>query len=156
MDKMMLMTINASELKVGMEIPENDGFLFEVIKIEKETEKSITVRLASDFSSFKSHWKSNGGVAKTFRKSTKLYTLTDIHYLEYLLNEKYISQRTYNTLKRAGYNTMEDVKNSTAEAIECIYNMSKVSLSEIKNAMYSCFRYYFEFKALIPTEFQNR
>ena len=113
----MIITINASELKVGMEIPETDGFLFEVIKIEKETEKSITVRLASDFSSFKSHWKENGGVAKTFRKSTKLYTLSDVHNVEYLLSDGYISQRTFNTLKRAGFNTIEDVNNSDADTI---------------------------------------
>jgi DNA-directed RNA polymerase alpha subunit len=156
MDKMMKMVINAGDLKLGMEIPEADGFLFEVVKIEKETEKSITVRLASDYSSFISHWKENGGVAKTFRKSTKLYTLTEVHYLDYLLNEGYIGQRTFNTLKRAGFDTMEDVKNSTAEVIENIYNMSKISLSEIKNAMYSCFGTYFNFKALILEEFANR
>jgi len=152
----MIITINASELKVGMEIPETDGFLFEVIKIEKETEKSITVRLASDFSSFKSHWKENGGVAKTFRKSTKLYTLSDVHNVEYLLSDGYISQRTFNTLKRAGFNTLEDVNNSDADTIENIYNISKPSLSEIKSAMHVFFGTYINFKALIPAEFANR
>lgn len=156
MDKMMIVTINAGELKVGMEIPEADGFLFEVIKIEKETEKSITVRLASDFSSHKTHWKSNGGIAKTFRKTTKLYTLTDVHKLEYLLNDRYISQRTFNTLKRAGYNTLEDVKNCDADTIENIYNMSKLSLEEIKSAIHVFFGILLNFKALIPAEFANR
>lgn len=66
--------ITAGELKVGMMLPEADGFLFDVIKIEKETDKTITIRLASDFSSFKSHWTINGGIPKTFRKSTKIYT----------------------------------------------------------------------------------
>ena len=65
--------IKAGELKAGMQVPEADGFLFDVVEIVKETEKSITVRLASDFSSFKSHWAQNGGVVKTFRKTTRLY-----------------------------------------------------------------------------------
>jgi DNA-directed RNA polymerase alpha subunit len=67
-----------------------------------------------------------------------------------------MSQRTYNTLKKAGFNTMEDVKNSDAETIENIYNMSKPSLEEIKSVMHVCFGYYFNFKALIPAEFANR
>ena len=65
--------IKARELKKGMQIPEADGFLFDVIEIVKETEKTITVKLASDFSSFRSHWAVNGGIEKTFRKSTSLY-----------------------------------------------------------------------------------
>jgi len=65
--------ITASELKQGMQLPEADGFLFDVMEVVKETSKTITVRLASDFSSFKSHWTTNGGVLKTFRKSTKIY-----------------------------------------------------------------------------------
>ena len=51
------------------------GLTFEIVK---ETERSITVRLCSDFSSIPSHWTTKkdgtpGGVIKTFRKSTKLY-----------------------------------------------------------------------------------
>ena len=65
--------ITARELKQGMQLPEADGFLFDVMEVVKETSKTITVRLASDFSSFKSHWTTNGGVLKTFRKSTKIY-----------------------------------------------------------------------------------
>ena len=47
-------------------------------RVVKETEKSITVRLCSDFSSIPAHWTTKkdgtpGGVIKTFRKSTKLY-----------------------------------------------------------------------------------
>lgn len=72
------MIIEAKELKVGSQVAEADGFLFDVVEIVKETEKSITVRLCSDFSSFKSHWTvkpdgTPGGVLKTFRKSTKIY-----------------------------------------------------------------------------------
>lgn len=72
------MIIKAEELKVGSQVAEADGFLFDVVEIVKETEKSITVRLCSDFSSFKSHWTvkpdgTPGGVLKTFRKSTKIY-----------------------------------------------------------------------------------
>lgn len=65
--------IKAAELKAGMQVPEADGFLFDVIEVVKETEKTITVRLASDFSSIHTHWAVNEGVKKTFRKSTSLY-----------------------------------------------------------------------------------
>jgi DNA-directed RNA polymerase alpha subunit len=142
---MMQIIINASELKVGMEIPEGDGFLFEVIEIVKETEKSITVRLASDFSSIKTHWKSNGGILKTFRKSTKLYTMSETHNLEYLLENKEITQRTFNTFKRAGYNTLEEILKTSAEVIENIYNMSKPSLSDINNVLVRYFSEYLVF-----------
>lgn len=72
------MIITASEIKIGTQLAETSGFLFEVTEIIKETSKTITVRLCSDFSSIKEHWtiKPNcekGGVIKTFRKSTKLY-----------------------------------------------------------------------------------
>lgn len=72
------MIIKASELKVGSQVAEADGFLFDVVEIVKETEKSITVRLCSDFSSIKNHWtikpdRTQGGILKTFRKSTKIY-----------------------------------------------------------------------------------
>lgn len=65
--------IQANELKVGSQIAEADGYLFDVIEIVKKTDKTITVRLASDFSSIHTHWAKNGGVLKTFRKNTKLY-----------------------------------------------------------------------------------
>lgn len=72
------MIISAGELKVGSQVAESDGFLFDVVEIVKETEKTITVRLCSDFSSFKNHWTvkpdgTPGGVLKSFRKSTKIY-----------------------------------------------------------------------------------
>ena len=72
------MIIKASELKVGSQVAEADGVLFDVVEIVKETEKSITVRLCSDYSSIKNHWTikpdgSQGGILKTFRKSTKIY-----------------------------------------------------------------------------------
>jgi hypothetical protein len=72
------MIIKASEIKVGTQLAEADGFLFEVVEIVKQTPKTITVRLCSDFSSFKSHWTikpdgTPGGIVKTFRKSTMLY-----------------------------------------------------------------------------------
>lgn len=72
------MIIKASDIKVGTQLAEADGFLFDVAEIVKETEKSITVRLCSDFSSIPAHWTTKkdgtpGGVIKTFRKSTKLY-----------------------------------------------------------------------------------
>lgn len=72
------MIILAGEIKVGTQIAEADGFLFDVVEIVKETPKTITVRLCSDFSSIKTHWTikpdgTPGGIVKTFRKSTRLY-----------------------------------------------------------------------------------
>ena len=72
------MIIKANEIKVGTQLAEADGFLFDVVEIVKETPKTITVRLCSDFSSIPTHWTTKpdgtpGGVLKTFRKTTKLY-----------------------------------------------------------------------------------
>lgn len=72
------MIIKASEIKTGTQLAEADGFLFTVVEIVKETPKTITVRLCSDFSSIKQHWTikpdgTPGGVLKTFRKSSRLY-----------------------------------------------------------------------------------
>ena len=72
------MIIKASELKVGSQVAETGGFLFDVVEIVKETPKTITVRLCSDFSSIPAHWTikkdgTPGGVIKTFRKTTKIY-----------------------------------------------------------------------------------
>ena len=73
-----MVIIKASEIKVGSQLAESDGFLFDVVEIVKETPKTITVRLCSDFSSFKNHWTikpdgTPGGIVKTFRKSSKFY-----------------------------------------------------------------------------------
>ena len=70
--------ITASEIKLNTQLAEADGFLWTVEEIVKETAKSITVRLCSDFSNFQEHWTKKkdgtpGGVIKTFRKTTKLY-----------------------------------------------------------------------------------
>ena len=75
------MIIKAEQIKVGSQLAESDGFLWDVVEIVKETPKTITVRLCSDFSSFPSHWtikpdKTPGGVLKTFRKSSSLYGIT--------------------------------------------------------------------------------
>ncbi len=72
------MIIKASDIKVGTQLAEADGFLFDVVEIVKQTEKTITVRLCSDFSSFPAHWRTKkdgtpGGIIKTFRKSSQLY-----------------------------------------------------------------------------------
>lgn len=72
------MIIKAGELRVGSQVAETDGFLFDVAEIVKETSKTITVRLCSDFSSIPAHWTikrdgTPGGVLKTFRKSTRIY-----------------------------------------------------------------------------------
>lgn len=72
------MIITAGNIKVGTQVAEADGFLWDVVEIVKETPKTITVRLCSDFSSFWNHWKTKpdgtpGGVLKTFRKTTRIY-----------------------------------------------------------------------------------
>ena len=72
------MIITADKIKVGTKLAETDGFLLDVTEIVKETEKTITVRLCSDFTACHNLWtiKKNGekgGIVKTFRKSTKLY-----------------------------------------------------------------------------------
>ena len=72
------MIITANQIKKGTQLAEADGFLFDVVEIVKETPKTITVRLCSDFSSIKSHWTTKpdgtpGGIIKTFRKTSKLY-----------------------------------------------------------------------------------
>ena len=71
------MIITAKNIKVGTQLAESDGFLFDVVEIVKETPQTITVRLCSNFSSFKDHWTvkpdgTPGGVIKTFHKTTKL------------------------------------------------------------------------------------
>ena len=70
--------IKAGELTKGAQVADISGFLFDVAEVVKQTDKTITVRLCSDFSSFKDHWTikpdgSPGGVIKTFNKSSKLY-----------------------------------------------------------------------------------
>ena len=70
--------VKAGSLKVGSQLAEADGYLFDIVEIVKETQKTITVRLCSDFSMNKKFWTkmpdgSPGGVLKTFRKSTLLY-----------------------------------------------------------------------------------
>lgn len=70
--------IKAGDIRVGSQLAEGDGFLFTVAEIVRETPKSITVRLCSDFSSCRNHWSfkpdgTPGGVLKTFRKTTSLY-----------------------------------------------------------------------------------
>ncbi|MCA1025709.1 hypothetical protein LCM23_06365 [Cytobacillus kochii] len=70
--------IEANDIKVGTQLAENDGFLWVVDEIVKETPKTITVRICSDYSSFENHWKikrdgTKGGLIKSFRKTTQLY-----------------------------------------------------------------------------------
>lgn len=64
------MLIKASDIKKDMQLAESDGFLWEVTEIIKETQKTITVRLNSDFSNFKSHWKGSEGIIKSFSKDS--------------------------------------------------------------------------------------
>lgn len=67
------MLIIAQNLKIGDQLADQDGFLFDVTEIIKETEDTITVKLNSDFSSFKDHWTTGNGITKTFHKNSYLY-----------------------------------------------------------------------------------
>ena len=74
------MIITADKIHVGTQLAEADGFLFDVVEIVKQTPKTITVRLCSDFSSIGSHWTikpdgTPGGIIKTFRNTTRLYAV---------------------------------------------------------------------------------
>ena len=67
----------AGDLKTGSQLAESDGYLFDV-EVIKQTAKTITVRLFSDFSMIKTLWNvkpdgTKGGCIKTFRKTSKLY-----------------------------------------------------------------------------------
>ncbi|AFM40469.1 hypothetical protein Desaci_1452 [Desulfosporosinus acidiphilus SJ4] len=66
------MLLKAQNLKVGDQLAEDDGFLWDITEIINETETSMTVRLNSDFSSFKDHWRSGQGCLKTFDKRSIL------------------------------------------------------------------------------------
>jgi DNA-directed RNA polymerase alpha subunit len=138
----MIKMIKASEIKVGYNIYEADGFEFEVKEVVKETEKSITVRLVNDNTIDKRCWNENGGITKTFRKTTNVYSGINSTELDILLQDHEISQRTFNTLKRAGYNTLSDIRVAGGQVIQSIYNMSKLSLQEINKCME---KYYSEY-----------
>jgi len=71
------MNIKVSDIKVGDQLAEWDGWLWDVMEIVSETPKTLTIRICSDFSSFERHWTikrdgTPGGLIKTFRKSTIL------------------------------------------------------------------------------------
>ena len=67
------MIFKAEELTNMHQIAEADGFLWNVSEILSETEKTITVRLNSDFSSYKRHHSGSKGIVKVFHKSTNLH-----------------------------------------------------------------------------------
>ena len=75
------MIIKAEELKKGTRLAGvNDMLPFIIDEIIKETEKTITVLICPDFSndSRESATRKDGttqGIIKTFRKSTKLYSV---------------------------------------------------------------------------------
>lgn len=69
--------IRAGTLKIGDQLAEADGFLWDVAEIVETTDTAITVRLCSDFSNFSDHWTQKpdgkpGGVRKTFKKDDML------------------------------------------------------------------------------------
>jgi hypothetical protein len=66
------MVLWASDIKIGSNLAEEDGFLFEVTEIVSRSDTTITVRLCCDYSYFREHWASNGGILKTFSLSDSL------------------------------------------------------------------------------------
>lgn len=52
----MIFILKAKDIRIGIQLAEVDGFLFEVIEIIKQIPKTITIRLCSDFSSMTNHW----------------------------------------------------------------------------------------------------
>ncbi len=72
------MIIKASDIKIGTQLAESDGFLFDVVEIRQRDRKnnngSSLLRLF-EFSGTLEDKRNGtpGGVIKTFRKSTKLY-----------------------------------------------------------------------------------
>jgi len=76
--------IRAGDLKKGDQLAEEDGFLWDVAEIVEATETEVTVRLCSDFSSFKEHWTKKpggkpGGVIKTFSPDDLLWGIPAGH-----------------------------------------------------------------------------
>lgn len=71
----MTTVIEARQLKVGDQVAEADGFLWDVAAVEwSVTGRRVTLTLCSDFSSFKSHWR-GAGVKKTLRASTRVWAV---------------------------------------------------------------------------------
>jgi hypothetical protein len=68
--------VRVADLCVGDQVAESDGFLFDIIAITPSASgKTVTFTLASEFSSFKSHWAQNGGVKKAFRANSRLWAV---------------------------------------------------------------------------------
>jgi len=67
--------IKADQITVGCQLAEKDGFLWDVTEIVKETAKTITVKIHSDFSNYKEHWNSGAGLEKTFNKKSRMYAI---------------------------------------------------------------------------------
>lgn len=106
--------IQAKDLKAGDQLSEKDGFLFDVVDIVKETEKTITVHLCSDFSNHSSHWTVKpdgqpGGINKTFRKSTKLAGIKNSAPDSV---KKYQTSKTQNTVMKQNTEQLKKIKNS--------------------------------------------
>jgi len=47
--------VRAADIRIGTQLAESDGFLWEVTEVFRNTETAIAVRLNCDFSSFRSH-----------------------------------------------------------------------------------------------------
>lgn len=64
----------AKDVQVGDQIPENDGFLFNVIDVEIGL-NNVCITMASEFSSIARHHTKNGGVKQNFKKEELLYVV---------------------------------------------------------------------------------
>ena len=59
----------ADEITIGTQLAEHDGFLWDVSEILDETDETLTVRLNSDWSTFRCHWHNDRGPIVTLRKT---------------------------------------------------------------------------------------
>lgn len=70
---MALKVVKASDVIVGNQIPEEDGFLFDVIDVEDVSASEVEITLASSFSSNPAHWECNGGTTVRYPKDDPIY-----------------------------------------------------------------------------------
>lgn len=68
--------VAAADLEIGDQVAESDGFLWTVGAIARSASgRTVTLTLHSDFSSYRSHWSTEGGAKKTLRASSRVYRM---------------------------------------------------------------------------------
>lgn len=69
---MSLTIVAAGDLKIGDQLPEEDGFLFDVTAVDKSEEGTVKVTLVSEFSSMPAHQR---GVQIEYETNEAVYKL---------------------------------------------------------------------------------